>query len=570
MAIVDYDAIINGTPQKVLLNGFRSMKENYTEESAQEYSALYKNQPLSFITENSRYIFSESYVGLPFYKEIMEDASLCNFTVIEKELDKVESFIEENGDQMDTDQRKLYNDLVSSLKTVLEHTINTRIYANYIKESIDPSFEEKLSDFMYEYKTGKDTTDEIYSLFKESNNTIINMTYAPYVSRMENISSLNQIVSESLESTTVDANTTEEEWKTYIETVICANKLSYDDLYKESMNSIYNVDETILLEHFMNTSLEKKLEELVEERVDTSDIYHVSPESAVNNLFFEAYESELDAEENEEFKNKIERFKAIAYESSLDTLVREYQMVDDTEVEAKGYSLLTESLTLDDAFNQLNSLYQESTEEFAITESEDDVTDDDIDNIDSDIKGEPTGKKPQAPKAKNLATKIQNSAMDKEAKRNVKKAKLQQKGQEIKDAAIAATALPRSLIQGIKNTTRKFDEADDERRKRYMTEPGFRKKAFRNLKLAIMYGGAAHVKLSLVPVLAMCRHFSKQKDVRIRNELVRELETELSVCEEKINDANAKGDEREKYRLMRIRDRLKTEITRVKLNSRYV
>ena len=160
--------------------------------------------------------------------------------------------------------------------------------------------------------------------------------------------------------------------------------------------------------------------------------------------------------------------------------------------------------------------------------------------------------------------------MDKEAKRNVKKAKLQQKGQEIKDAAIAATALPRSLIQGIKNTTRKFDEADDERRKRYMTEPGFRKKAFRNLKLAIMYGGAAHVKLSLVPVLAMCRHFSKQKDVRIRNELVRELETELSVCEEKINDANAKGDEREKYRLMRIRDRLKTEITRVKLNSRYV
>ena len=103
-----------------------------------------------------------------------------------------------------------------------------------------------------------------------------------------------------------------------------------------------------------------------------------------------------------------------------------------------------------------------------------------------------------------------------------------------------------------------------------MTEPGFRKKAFRNLKLAIMYGGAAHVKLSLVPVLAMCRYFSKQKDVRIRNELVRELETELSVCEEKINDANAKGDEREKYRLMRIRDRLKTEITRVKLNSRYV
>jgi hypothetical protein len=58
--------------------------------------------------------------------------------------------------------------------------------------------------------------------------------------------------------------------------------------------------------------------------------------------------------------------------------------------------------------------------------------------------------------------------------------------------------------------------------------------------------------------------------MRIRNELVRELTTDLEVCKEKISDASANNDTKEKYRLMRIRDRLSAEIVRVKANSKYV
>jgi hypothetical protein len=111
---------------------------------------------------------------------------------------------------------------------------------------------------------------------------------------------------------------------------------------------------------------------------------------------------------------------------------------------------------------------------------------------------------------------------------------------------------------------------DDERRKNYMTEPGFRKKAFRNLRLAILYGGAAYTKLSFIPIVMLGRHFSKEKNKRMRFELIRELETEIKVCEEKINDANANEDKTEKYRLMRIRDRLNAELTRVQTNSKYI
>ena len=56
----------------------------------------------------------------------------------------------------------------------------------------------------------------------------------------------------------------------------------------------------------------------------------------------------------------------------------------------------------------------------------------------------------------------------------------------------------------------------------------------------------------------------------MRNELARELDTEIKVCDEKINDANANNDTKEKYRLMRIRDQLASERVRVRTNSRYI
>ena len=180
------------------------------------------------------------------------------------------------------------------------------------------------------------------------------------------------------------------------------------------------------------------------------------------------------------------------------------------------------------------------------------------------------GKKPQAPKPKNLANKVQFSAMDKEAKQQRKMSIRQQKGQEVKNAVNAVTALPKNVIDSIKDQVKQLDEKDDERRKNYMTEPGFRKKAFRNLKVAIMYGTAAQAKLAFVPIVMMCRHLSKKKDRRIRNELIREIETEIKVTEEKINDANANGDTKEKYKLIRIKDRLDAELVRVKVNSKYV
>ena len=163
--------------------------------------------------------------------------------------------------------------------------------------------------------------------------------------------------------------------------------------------------------------------------------------------------------------------------------------------------------------------------------------------------------------------------MDEESNKYKKMADNEQKGQEIKNAVKAvyktATTIPSNVSGKIKSTIKEWDEADDEKRKKYMAEPGFRKKYFRNLKLALMYGATASVNPLLLPIAFIGRHMSKEKNKRIRNEYVKELTTEIKVCEEKIQDAQYNGDKAEKYKLMRIKGQLEQQLYRVKMNSKY-
>ena len=122
----------------------------------------------------------------------------------------------------------------------------------------------------------------------------------------------------------------------------------------------------------------------------------------------------------------------------------------------------------------------------------------------------------------------------------------------------------------VDTTISKFDKWDDNRRKEFLLKPGYRHKIFKKFRLVLEYGLASKIKLSFVPILWSIRHLSKLKDKRIRNELSLELDNEIKICEEKISDASAKGDNEKKYELMRIKDKLDAERTRVRLNSKYV
>lgn len=579
VSVVDVEKIINGTPVKMLHNRYNDMKANYTEESAQEYYNVYSNQSLSFLFENSRMIFSEPYFGYQYYKEAVENVAICDFTVLESEYEKVLNFLEENGDNMSEDQRGLYQSLESSIATTLKHTKNTRMIANYIKENVSEDFEFDLSNAMFDYvrMDEKDTTEILKIMESVKDYPIVSMTYAPYIGRvvessleMKNLSSAFIEKCETQETIEmIKHDMADDEWSSFIEKTAVANKLSCDDIYKESVSEIDDRNVRIVYEAYMNNSVYDVLTEMSTETVNYF-VSHSNPESLVNSLFEDMRETAIYEEEYKELKDHNDRLNAIALEKTLDLLVSDYQTADDVSKPIEGYSFFKTRETYESAYECLFNIYKESP----FYESED-VDDDDIDSLDKEVNdehygSEQTGKKPKAPQPKNVANKVQFKAMDKEAQQRKKMSVTAQKGQEIKNAANAVLQLPKNVIQSIKEQIHKADEKDDERRKNYMTEPGFRKKAIRNMKLAVLYGSAANVKLSLIPIVAMSRHYSKKKDIRMRNELAREINTEIKVCEEKIADANANNDNSEKYRLIRIKDQLNAELVRVKTNSKFV
>lgn len=169
-----------------------------------------------------------------------------------------------------------------------------------------------------------------------------------------------------------------------------------------------------------------------------------------------------------------------------------------------------------------------------------------------------------------IATKIQNKALDRAAKDEERLSKATEKVQKLKNAGNAVSQTPKKIGNDISNFVKTFDKWDDNRRKKFLLKPGFRHKIFKKFRQALTLGAVANFKLAWIPMAALLHHCSKLKDGRIRNELAMELDNEIKICEEKIQDANADGDKQKKYELMRIKDKLEAEKTRVRINSKMV
>ena len=70
MADLNKDRIFNESCKKVLLREFENLKKDYNKMNVLKYKSLYENESLSFILDNSRYIFSEPMKGLEFYERL--------------------------------------------------------------------------------------------------------------------------------------------------------------------------------------------------------------------------------------------------------------------------------------------------------------------------------------------------------------------------------------------------------------------------------------------------------------------------------------------------------------------
>ena len=547
---LDTNKIINGTPLKVFLNGYDKMKADYNQDTANEFKACYADMPVEFILDNSRKIFSEPYCGLDFYKKIVLNPNSCIFTRLGDEYEKVASYLEDNEGTMPQSQKDLYHSFKDDFKKVLDDTYQTRVMADYVKSNEDANFEKNLCEKLAHCDDNiKNTLDDI---FKNSSNVVF-FTYSPYAYKKANIICDPKVCIDKMKNiVSVDKDCGKEGLKDYFKTQLCSNKLCMDEAYKEAVNSIDNMEVRNVFTVLGTVDVKESVEEMTTKVVNVSEAVFTDPVFAMNNLFDDIYEeSVLGKKENE---NIVENALNEAY---FDIIHSEYMVSESSDTEiAKGYGI--EGETIDATYQKI--LESVSTDPDVFFEEDEEVSSEEVAD----------GKKPVAPMFKNKHVKKQTKYMDKEVKQMKKDALKKQRGEEKVGAMKAALAIPKNKLEEIKAEVKKLDDMDEQRRKNYMTEPGFRKKAFKNLKLAILYGGTAAANVAMLPVVMVARHYSKEKDRRIRNELVRELTTEVKITEEKINDANAKGDNTEKYRLMQIRDRLETEIARVRLNSQHI
>lgn len=579
MALIDNNVILNSNPTKKLRIAFENMKSNYTDASAKAYMETYKDQPLAFIIENSRYIFSEPMYGLKFYIEsVISNDHAFLFTEYENEKEKIESYLEENGNHMPDAQVSMYKELLTLVTEKYNANINTTsIILHACNDDSVKSEYNTLVESVYKIEDEPERINDIKSFMESTNSADLFYALSPHLVKIDP-SEINYSISANMgkffkECTIKDNSIDETEWRNYIESVIIVSKLYNDEIYKESVSAMRRQN-SIIFDGLAAESVKSQIDELFIEHVTENagpnkfntksfDCFYSTSYNAVNRIFEDDDMYSMMKDENEKIKTERTKLYEIAMNVLFEYVMNEYHTCDDISADIKGFNYFTDGVSVESAFNEL------SDSSFIVKEDTDeDVSDDDLKDVEKDESS--SNKDIDAPEDKNLANKVQHNAMDKESKFLKKKAKYQYKGMEVKNAAKAVTAIPKNIADSIKQTIAEWDKMDDERRKEYMTKPGFRKKIFRNLKVALMYGAGASLSIATVPAIAMARHLSKQKDRRIRNELARELDTNIKVCDAKIEDAAAEGDKQAKYKLMRIKSDLEKEALRVKANSRYV
>lgn len=568
---IDIERIINGTPDKRIVNAYNTLKNDYTEENAGRYKEVYSNESISSILDNAEIIFSEPYFGTDFFIKLVEANSCIWFTRYEDIYNKISNFYDTYISKMNGVQKEKLAILQDTMHRRLIESGNVINYAYYIRDNIG-DIESDLLDAVSNEKTMvvEDT------IIENIDNIIVLFTYLPYVANVFHPETLDKIAEHLLETCDINNDFDNDMWSTYIECVIMANKLSKDKGWLEAVhNNINNRSLRQLFREFINTDLNEVISNMNIKRVKSVP-HHVSIESAIDDQLLNMEFGDMNFEENSITKKGFEDYTRIAFEKTSEHIGIEYSYTNNTESNIEGYSLFRENCSLDDAYTYISAFVEAEETNFEVDNK------DNRDYLASTAKSPKTKESnsgssrdyvatnSKAPKAKNVANSIQYKAMDAEAKQMALFGKVARTGQDVVNAGKAVMALPMNVVKEIKKVSDDLDKADDNRRKAFMTDPGFRKKSFHNLKMAIMYGTAVQINLALLPILLIIRHFSKDKDIRIRNELIREIETEIKVCEEKITDASSAGDNKEKYRLIRIKEKLLAELARVKSNSKYV
>lgn len=634
MPVLDREKIINGTDRKRLVHGYENLKEKagYSDADARAYRECYVNKPLSFLLENARYIVTEPAYGLPFMEWVMCRVPVPADD-INTVCDVVEEYVTTNGDKMSSKMLSKYKSFQESLNHVVEtraHEIPVEsILLGEMKEKdVSDFYDATCGEICSSYIERQDPDamkafegfspwkrqDEYRDYVSESVPSMVQiMTLIPYA-RVINVE---PVLYESARKVFNVDNDSIQSISDNLVAVESFQSLCRSEAFLEGVKTLRNMNLRILTESAIATDIGKViLESYNKFTEDAVCVVYDTPHSAVNALFDESVYDDLYKEDREKTRTDLLNMKHAVYEAARKEVAAEYEISDDNDIITatpfvntviesfgldpetvtveQGLKVLTEAVAEVEAAMEDSSFFEYATtgkmnkviekkhgairEEDAPkkdkkkpSEDEDDDTIPDSARVSSSLpdSSNPKSKKPEKPKS-GVIDKVQNKAMDVHSKSRKAAANVRKVGTGVKNAATAVLKIPAGVLQGIKDLGQKFEELDDDRRKKLMLKPGYRKKLFKNLRVAATYGAAGYVHPLLIPVTWFGRKLSKEKNKYIRQEFARELEAEIKVCDAKIEDAASAGDQKQRYQLIRIRDKYAQERDRVAANGKYI
>ena len=542
---IDVNKIITGTPSKLLSSEYDILKANYTNEGIARYTEVYKKLSFHELIDNIIYVIREPQNGLVFFDSLIENYMMCAFNQLDSLLDTFGNFMDENRSKMPDGQLAKYERVYGRLKELYDNTRGTRVYAQYIAESIDSEFEDRLSDNMYKSFMGTDTyaMDNMFNMDDLAYKILI--TYIPYVIPFIRTETVYECIDKISNLCAITEDYPADMFKSYMSAIMCLNKVGTDKAYIDALNSAnINMNYKNIIRALTKVSIDDELEKYA--TIEVTEGYHYRDKDLT---MMEMFDDIVDNAEFIEGGNVSEEKKILdevtqaVYSEAADIMTVEYMMYTGIELPASGYT---------------------------IVDKDADDKSDDSDSEKGDRPIRPSSGDPSKKPKEDVLTKIQTGAMDLEQKQLSLLADVGRGLTALKHAGKAVLTIPANFVKFAGNIKKGIDDWDDERRKKEMLKPGYRKKVFATLHALIQYGIAWNINVLLTPIVFFIRKLSSEKNERIRNEVIRHLTTEINICEERINDAASEGKKQEKYKLKRIKDELEAELTRVKTNSKYV
>ena len=550
---LNVERILNGTPTKKLASQYNTLKESFTKENAEKYKSCYESMDLYDIIENSEYIFKEPYYGSNFYMECIKYFPPSQY---KSEYDKVNSYLNGIVDLKCSDKQKSqYLHIKDMLGNMIDRNKNLIAICDHFNNIPNCKINEaELYNALYRYKKSYPNIstidrDIIDGIIKQCDEPYSFFVYVPKACNMMNdYYGMNAQLKKVYTSNNENLNDDKYQNDMLVKTI--ASSLSNDVDYQTYIQNIQDPRLKCVMENLSSSSPSNEYNKLYKEDASEYDPCFTTPADAVNRIFDDDIYYEGAQHLNEsiymEKRNKQHVMDNIILELALDMYYNSTN--PDHEIFLKN------------DFTEYGSSITSVMESYMEKESEYELMTEAFFNKNKDSK-------PKRPK-ESVTDIIKRKGIQADLKAKKYMAKAETKGLKIKEAGKAVLSAPTTVINRIKGTQNDFKNASEEKKKEMLAKPGYRQKLYKNLKLAILYGGAATTNLSLVPIVMILRSFQKQDDKRIRDEVLNELKTEIKIIDEKISDAQSNGDQKQKYELMRTKDKVEQELVRVTMNGK--